>query len=134
MQLTGGCLCGAVRYEVKHLAGDVVDYCHCAECRKAGGAPVVAWLEVAPSRFRVVRGAAKGFASSARATRWFCADCGSQLYMADNAGGLVGVTLGTLDDPGQVLPTVHGWESERVAWLRIDDSLPRYDKSPPYDL
>jgi len=133
MSLSGGCLCRAVRYEVEVQPGDVADYCHCAQCRKAGGAPVVAWVQVTPGRFAVVQGAARRFASSDRATRWFCGDCGSQLFMTDAAGVSVGVTLGTLDEPDAVRPTVHGWESERLGWFEVADGLPRFGEAPPYD-
>jgi hypothetical protein len=132
--LGGGCLCKAVRYEVTADGAEVVDYCHCGQCRKASGAPVSAWLQVAPEKFRVVAGAATGFASSSAATRWFCGACGSPVYMTDAAGTSVGVTLGTLDEPDAVAPTVHGWDRARVEWLRLNDSLPRYAEAPPYDL
>ncbi len=134
MHATGACLCGSIRYEIFYAAGDVVDYCHCEQCRRASGAPVLAWLEVPPERFRITQGTARGFASSARAMRWFCADCGTQLYMTDNAGNSVGITLGTLDNPNSVRPTVHGWESERIPWFEIADDLPRYAQAPPYAL
>ncbi|HEY2660831.1 MAG TPA: GFA family protein [Caulobacteraceae bacterium] len=134
MRLTGGCLCGAVRYAIEALDGDVADYCHCGQCRKASGAPVTAWIQVAPARFAVAAGQAKPFQSSDRATRWFCRDCGGQLYMTDDEGRSVGVTLGSLDQPASVTPTVHGWDSARVGWLCIADDLPRYDREPPYDL
>ncbi len=133
MRFEGGCLCGAVRYEVTVRAGDVADYCHCVACRKAGGAPVVAWVQVTPGRFAVTAGAAKGFASSALATRWFCGDCGSQLFMTDPGGVSVGITLGTLDAPEAVRPTAHGWESERLPWFAVADGLPRFERAPPYD-
>jgi hypothetical protein len=132
--LRGGCLCRAVRYEVTANGAEVVDYCHCGQCRKASGAPVSAWLQVAPAEFRVTAGAATAFASSADATRWFCGACGSPVYMTDAAGKSVGVTLGTLDGPNAVAPTVHGWVSAQVEWLRLDDGLPRYEAAPPYDL
>ena len=134
MELNGGCLCRAIRYRVQTLDGDVADYCHCGKCRKASGAPVTAWIQVPPSRFHITQGQAAGFASSDHSTRWFCAACGSPLYMTDNANRSVGVTLGTLDDAGAVRPTVHGWTSKRLAWLQIADDLPRHAESPPYDL
>src|ERR1700722_19365254 len=107
MHLTGACLCNAVTYEISYRIDDVVDYCHCEQCRRASGAPVLAWIEVPPGRFRITKGRAKPFASSARSTRWFCPDCGTQIYMTDNAVALVGITLGTLDRPKAVRPTVH---------------------------
>jgi len=132
--LRGGCLCGTVRYEVTAGGTEVVDYCHCGQCRKASGAPVSAWLQVAPARFAVTAGAATGFASSAGATRWFCGACGSPVYMTDAEGRSVGVTLGTLDEPASVSPTVHGWYDARVEWFEVADGLPRFSESPPYDL
>ncbi|MDR3510864.1 MAG: GFA family protein [Caulobacteraceae bacterium] len=134
MRLTGGCLCGAVRYALTVEGGDVADYCHCRQCQKASGAPVMAWVQVPPSRFEVVQGQARAFASSARSARWFCPTCGSSLYMTDAAGRSIGVALGSLDDPAAVAPTAHGWTSAQLPWLVLDDDLPRYDGDPPYDL
>ena len=134
MSLAGGCLCGAVRYQVEVLPDDVADYCHCSQCRKTSGAPVTAWVQVSPDRFLVTVGRAKAFRSSDRATRWFCGDCGGQVYMTDDEGRSVGVTLGTLDDPSAVTPTVHGWSSAQVSWLCVADDLPRFEREPPYDL
>lgn len=134
MHLTGACLCGAVSYKFLRNHREVVDYCHCRQCQRASGAPVLAWIELEPAQFLITRGTPKAFASSAKATRWFCGDCGTPLYMTDAQGASVGVTLGSLDTPEAVRPTVHGWESERISWFCIDDGLPRYDKAPPYDV
>ncbi|WP_456237657.1 GFA family protein, partial [Geminicoccus flavidas] len=45
-RMEGGCLCGAVRYAIELEEDDLADYCHCRECRRASGAPVVAWVQV----------------------------------------------------------------------------------------
>jgi hypothetical protein len=132
--LTGGCLCGAIRYEISTTREEVVDYCHCRQCRAASGAPVLPWIQVPPASFRLTAGQARGFASSAHALRWFCPECGGQIYMTDDEGKSVGITLGTLDDPNLVRPTVHGWTSARLAWFDTADDLPRYPEYPPYDL
>ena len=134
MELDGGCLCGGVRYRLEAEAGDVVDYCHCGQCRKASGAPVTAWIQVPPGRFQIAHGAAKSYRSSDRGTRWFCPDCGGTLYMTDPDARSVGVALGSLDDPAVLEPTVHGWTTSAVPWLRLDDDLPRHAADPPYDL
>jgi hypothetical protein len=133
-QLDGGCLCGKIRYRVSPEPGDVADYCHCTQCRRASGAPLTAWLQLPPWRFHLTAGRPKSFSSSAHSTRFFCPDCGSQLYMTDQAGRSVGITLGTLDAPEDVRPTVHGWTKHLLSWLNIVDNLPRYDDFPPYDL
>ncbi len=132
--LTGGCLCGGVTYRLEHAPGDVADVCFCQECRKASGAAALPWVQVQPARFSVTKGAAKPFASSTMATRWFCPDCGTPLYMTDAQGRSVGVTLGTLDNPETIRPTTQGWVCERVSWQALDETLPAYGRSPPYDL
>lgn len=132
--LTGGCLCGAITYELDHCPGDVADICHCGQCRRASGAASLPWVQVAPSRFRITEGTATGFASSPGATRWFCAACGTPLYMTDREARAVGVTLGSLDTPQAVRPTVHGWVSARIGWEVLDAALPQYAEAPPYDL
>jgi len=134
MKLQGACLCDSIHYEISPEPGDVADYCHCAQCRRATGAPVLAWVQVAPARFRLTKGTAKSFASSPHSTRWFCPDCGAQLYMSDAANTSIGVALGTLNTPEALHPTVHGWDSERISWFQTVDTLPRYPKAPPYDL
>jgi hypothetical protein len=133
MPLAGGCLCGAIRYEIDPDPSDPADYCHCGQCRKATGAPVAAWIQVAPDRFRVVSGTARRFESSAAASRWFCAACGSPLYMTDAGGRSVGILLGTLDHPDEIRPALHGWTSARISWFDTRDRLPRFDGDPPYD-
>jgi hypothetical protein len=133
-RLAGGCLCGAVRFELTANDGDVVDYCHCNQCRRSSGAPVTAWVQVSPDRFDLLAGQAREFASSARGTRWFCERCGSTLYMTDPDARSVGVALGALDDPAALVPTTHGWTSAQVPWLDLCDDLPRHDRDPPYDL
>ena len=132
--LEGGCLCGAVRYRATALDGDVADYCHCGQCRKASGAPVSAWIQVPPDRFTLTRGEPRAFHSSARGTRWFCGHCGGPLYMTDPENRSVGIALGSLDAPARVRPTVHGWFGARLPWLEIADGLPRFEADPPYDL
>jgi hypothetical protein len=131
--LSGACLCGAIAYEIDYIAGDVADICHCVQCRRSSGAASLPWVQVPPGRFRLTQGAPRAYASSSQARRWFCAGCGTQLYMTDDANRSVGVTLGSLDRPEAVSPTVHGWMCEHVGWEALDETLPRYDKAPPYD-
>jgi hypothetical protein len=93
---TGGCLCGAVRYEVARPLRDVV-VCHCAMCRKTHGhigaytaAPKTA-LHVAESR------GLRWYASSPIARRGFCGECGSTLFWQRNDGDTISIAAGTLD-------------------------------------
>ncbi|OZA00216.1 MAG: hypothetical protein B7X99_05040, partial [Rhizobiales bacterium 17-65-6] len=76
--LTGGCLCGAVRYEI--IAEPVVScHCHCSLCRRASGAPFATWTTVPLDGFRWTRGTPARFRSSEKAARDFCSACGTQL-------------------------------------------------------
>lgn len=131
-RISGGCLCGAVRYAVE-ADGGIADFCHCTTCRRASGAAAVAWLQVSPEQFAVTAGTPATYAASARGTRHFCGACGAHLFMTDPDGRSVGVTLGTLDDPEAVRPAAHGFDRSRPGWLVLCDGLPRYDGDPPYD-
>lgn len=132
MELEGGCLCGALRYRLESEGG-IADYCHCRMCQRASGAPVAAWIQVPPAQFTITRGRAKTYASSKIASRHFCPDCGSQVYMSDPEGQSIGVALGSLDDPEAVRPAAHGFVSHQLAWLHLEDELDRYPEAPPYD-
>ncbi len=131
-QLTGGCLCGSVRY-VLDPSGGIADFCHCARCRRASGAATVAWLQIPPGQFTITTGEARSHAGTGGMRRHFCGSCGSQLYMTDPEGRSVGVTMGTLDTIDAVRPTAHGWDSARPTWLMLCDELPRFTGDPPYD-
>ena len=122
--LGGGCLCGAVRYEVDRIF-DVV-YCHCSRCRKTSGAPVLACARVEPDAFRVTRGVPRVHRSSAEGDRCFCGDCGSALWFAGARGGYFSVHVGTLDDPEQAPPRAHICDETRLRWLALADDLPRF--------
>ena len=99
---TGQCHCGAIRYEV---AGDPrdVSLCHCRDCRRAAGAPVMAWAGFAEDQLTVTHGTPKVRNSSGVSMRGFCADCGTGLFYrnAEFLPGVVEVQLTTLDDPGR---------------------------------
>jgi hypothetical protein len=128
--LTGGCLCGALRYRFDPTDA-VVDYCHCKTCRRWSGAPVTAWAQVPKDQFEILDGTTQVFKSSQAGARHFCPHCGSPVYMS--GGDTIGIMLGTLDDAGGLAPKAHGFEAERLSWLHIVDELPRWPKAPPYD-
>jgi hypothetical protein len=121
--LVGGCLCGAVRYEIARVF-DVI-YCHCSRCRKATGAPILACAYVERDAFRLTRGRPLAYASSAEGDRCFCGECGSALYFEGRGGRYYSVHVGTLDDPEQVPPRIHQCIETRLGWLALEDDLPR---------
>lgn len=131
MKLTGGCLCGAVRFLID---GKLIDagYCHCRICQRASGAPVTAWLTLPVDGFVYTLGEAAVFHSSEHSQREFCAACGSPLvFRKSKPAKTVDVSLGSLDDNSGIKPHYHIWTQSSVDWLNINDDLPRYEQAGP---
>ena len=127
--IAGGCLCGAVRYEV---AGPFLraSHCHCSRCRKHSGAAVLTQGRVRRGDFRLLSGEeslrvyrpAEGAAVKA-----FCVRCGSSLFGGTwPEGPEVSIRLGSVDgDPG-IRPQAHTFVDSRAPWDEITDDLPQY--------
>jgi hypothetical protein len=121
--LTGGCLCGAVRWTATG-APKVVHHCHCSMCRRwTGGAFAtlvwldsshVQWTGAAPVRYR----------SSPIAVRTHCACCGTPLALAYDARGDIALAIGALDHPDVVTPSHHYGVEGRLPWADIGCDLP----------
>jgi uncharacterized glyoxalase superfamily protein PhnB len=125
----GGCLCGAVRYEAEGPVTDLC-FCHCESCRRAAGAPSVAWMTFDSSAFRVSKGELREFRSSAAVLRGFCAACGTSLtWRRDDKPSELDVTLATLDDIEALRPEVHLWLEEKPSWVAIRDGLPQFARA-----
>jgi len=122
----GGCLCGQVRYRAD-AAPTLSMICHCRSCRRASGAPAVAWVTFATDAFALTAGEPRRFASS-DPVRWgFCAACGTSLtYEHAARPGEIDVTTASLDDPDAFPPTYHAQLADDVAWLEFGDGLPTY--------
>jgi hypothetical protein len=129
--LTGGCLCGAVRFRATGAA-IATTLCHCSLCRRAAGAPLTAWAMFPRDAVVLERGDLTLYASSPGVERGFCGRCGTTLsFGADFLPGLIDLTIASFDEPARVPPQFHMWESERIPWLAIGDDLPRYPELPP---
>lgn len=122
----GGCFCGAVRYTVTGTPFNST-LCHCTMCRRAAGAPAVAWFSVRRTEFRFVAGRPASFASSPGITRRFCGDCGTQLTFEDERWpDELDITTASLNDPEAIPPGDHTFMQSHVRWLALADGLPRY--------
>ncbi len=132
--LTGGCHCGAIRYEVE---GEPIHsaLCHCTDCHRHAGAPMVGWTLFANDHFRVTRGEAKVYASSEFGRRHFCSDCGTGLFYTNDVvfPGQTDVQSATLDDPAALPPTAQIQTAERIAWMKDLASLPQFERYPDQD-
>jgi hypothetical protein len=122
----GGCLCGAVRWRASGIPRGLT-ICHCASCRRASGAPMVAWTGFAADSFTFTRGAPAIYSSSPGVERGFCAQCGTQLtYRRQDDPGNVDVTTAGMDDPEAIPPQDHTWVQSRLSWVKLGDELPAY--------
>ncbi|HEY9218162.1 MAG TPA: GFA family protein [Phenylobacterium sp.] len=128
--LKGRCHCGAVSYEMSsqtiHQA-----LCHCEDCRRCAGAPMVAWAMVKEDDLKVT-GTTKSYASSEHGRRHFCETCGTGLFYANEAvfPGMIDIQTATLDDPGQIVPGAQIQTAERIPWMTTIDQLPQFDRYP----
>jgi hypothetical protein len=127
--LTGGCNCGAVRFEVNAPLVSSV-YCHCTRCQRRTGTGASANARVEPGSFRVVQGEdrLRAWKPESGAEKWFCGDCGSALFSrSPDDPEQVGLRLGTFDsDPG-IRPDARQYVAYAASWEAIpEDGLPRY--------
>lgn len=126
MSYAGGCRCSAVRFEA---AGEATNccYCHCTSCRRACGAPFVAWATFPSAGFRLLHGTLASVRSSAPVTRGFCSACGTSLtYAHDARPEEIDIALATLDDARTIAPEYHIWMADALPWDRPGDGLPQY--------
>ena len=133
-KITGGCLCGAVRYEAGEPPFRLL-FCHCRKCQMAYGSVVGIFASFYTRTFRFTKDEPFYYRSSAWAERGFCSACGSPLVFRD-ATDTIGVMIGSLDHPENFPPTNGnqlGIES-KVPWFNIDDDLPRWrtEDDPEY--
>ncbi len=138
LPVTGGCLCGAIRYESSEPPTDG-SLCHCRVCQKTTGsafAPVTAFPLTA---FRFTKGKPKLYKSSSIMEKSFCSDCGSPLiakYLVTISEELhsdsAWVHIGTLDEPEIAPINDHYGVESQLSWARFNDGLPRMrcDKDP----
>lgn len=121
MSVTGGCICGAVTYEVTSELRPVIA-CHCTQCRKTSGHHVAATS--APRDAVEITGSVTWYTSSETARRGFCGICGSNLFW-DGPGTHLSIFAGTLDgDPGVRL-IGHIFCADKGAYYDLTDDLPQ---------
>ena len=123
--ITGRCFCGRVRYEVRGTPFNET-LCHCDDCRRAAGAPLVGWFSCRPDELVWTSGAPKTFASAEGVTRSFCPDCGTTFTYAREDLDEVDVTIASLDAPDDVAPRDHTRHAARIAWVDRLAGLPAY--------
>jgi hypothetical protein len=120
LPMTGGCPCGAVRYQIESFPL-LLYSCNCTDCQRASGSAFALNMPVAAKDFRILQGEPKGWrrrsSSGADVTSWFCGDCGGRIY-GERAGRPHSMTLraGTLDDTTWLVPIAHMYVRSAQPW------------------
>ena len=132
MTITGGCHCGTIRYQVD---GDVIVHalCHCTDCRRHSGAPMVGWTMYRQEALKVTKGTPKVYASSDNGRRHFCANCGTGLFYVNEQmlPGIIDIQSATYDDPDAVPPQAQIQVADRIGWMKSAHELPAFERFPP---
>ena len=125
-KVTGGCLCGAVRYEVGGPLRQVVA-CHCTMCRRTSGSFVHATAaHLAHFRLTEERGLA-WYRSSPGAERGFCRICGANLFWRSEGRPTISIMAGTLDGETGLTLVRHIYAGNKADYYGLDDGVPRQD-------
>ena len=121
---SGGCLCGAVRYEVAGRLRPVV-LCHCTQCRRNTG-HFMAATAARHRDFRLsVAEELRWYESSDSARRGFCGRCGSTLFWQAGGRDYVSIAAGSLDGPTGLTSAAHIYVGDKGDYYAIEDGLPQ---------
>jgi len=125
--LTGGCLCGGVRYTVRGPLRGVVN-CHCGQCRRTHG-HFAAYTSAPRKNLELLedRGLA-WYRSSAKARRGFCRECGASLFWEPTDGDHVSIAAGTLDTPTGLHTVRHIYVADAGDYYGIEDGLEKRER------
>jgi len=138
LPLTGGCQCGAVRYEIT-AAPLTVYACHCTDCQRQSGSAFALSLIAPRDAVRVTKGAPAAWerpgshaASGTPTDCMFCLECGARLYNLPSRNRAIAVVKpGTLDDTSWLKPVGHIWTKSAQPWLTFEQGTLLYDGPPP---
>ena len=124
MRHTGGCACGAVRFAARG-EGDAA-YCHCEDCRRVSGAPIVLWVGFPAGDVELTGDL--GERSNGSVVRRFCRTCGSPITYQDETmtDSRLCLAAGAFDDQARLKPTRHAFWDARLPWFEISDDLPKF--------
>ena len=124
---TGHCYCGAVQFEVSG-APIWVSHCHCQSCRRHTASVMATFAGYHLAQLTYTADLPASYSSGDGVKRSFCGQCGSPIsYQSDRWPDQVHLYLGIFDDPHEMHPEAHVKCEEKIAWLNLDDDLPRYD-------
>ena len=132
---SGGCLCGAIRFDVDAAGVISAHHCHCRDCQRSTGSAMATIVIMPSAHYRLVSGTPKSHTvtaeSGGKVTRSFCGDCGSPI--SSEVSAMPGVTFvkgGVFDDPRWIAPASSFWTSSAQPWAHVDSDIPGFEKNP----
>lgn len=126
--IKGSCLCAKVTYQISGAVGDII-HCHCETCRKAHGAAFSSVASVDDQDFQVFgRDQLSVFESSPGKHRYFCKNCGTQVYAKREHTDHVILRLGSLDSEPNSREVGHIWLEDKASWYQLSADLPQHQK------
>jgi hypothetical protein len=134
MAASGGCACGAIRYECS-AEPMFSAHCYCRDCQRASGAAMATVIGVPKAAVKILKGEPRYYAVTAdsgkQISRGFCADCGSPLFtLLEAMPDAMGIRVASLDDSSGLRPGMSIWMSSAPAWAPIVEHLPKFAKMP----
>ena len=134
--LTGGCLCGSVRYVCTASRDQLQMFkCHCRDCQRLSGGPYCPVVFVPAETFQVVQGQINKHTTDGDVgphIRGFCPACGSRLTGGEGQGSTgIGFTAASLDDPSVFRAQLEMWVVDAQPWDVLDPTIPHFPKYPP---
>ncbi len=134
-EFEGGCLCGAIRYEVSGKPVNMWN-CHCDDCRHTSGASYATNVFVKIADLTITKGETNTFDHQADSgntmTKHFCSACGAQLFNGNSGRPqIMVVRAGTIDDPSFVEPRANIYASRALPRAIQSDDIPSFETMPP---
>jgi hypothetical protein len=134
LPLTGGCSCGAIRYQIASFPL-LLYACHCTNCQTVSGSAFALNMPVLARDFHILQGEPKGWhhlsPSGVQVTSRFCGDCGARLY-GERAGRaeIVNLRAGTLDDTTWLVPAAHMFMQSAQPWVSPAANVECHEAQP----
>jgi hypothetical protein len=134
LPMTGGCSCGAIRYEITSFPL-LLYTCNCTDCQTASGSAFALNMPVATKGFRITNGDPKPWHRVSPAgvpvIAWFCSDCGGRIY-GERSGrpDSMNIRAGTLDDTKWLTPIAHMFLRSAQPWVKPADGAECHEIGP----
>jgi hypothetical protein len=135
LPLTGGCVCGEVRYECSSAPVTMLN-CHCRDCQQISGGPYTPVVVVRMADFKFTKGAPQYYSTTrlhgGENKRSFCGKCGCRLSGGENIKlGVMGVTASSFDDPSWFKPAMDIFVGDAQHWDIMHADLPKHQQYMP---